>query len=165
MKKIFTIFLALTIHLSMVMCQTPVITMTTSNAVGSTITFDLATNPASTVQVDFGDGIFVTKNILTSRTTISGTLVGTQTVKVCGAGITLIDCNEQNLTALDVTKNITLATLNCNLNQLSSLDVSKNIALTTLGCNNNKLTFATLPLKQASWTNYYYGSQAPYFFC
>lgn len=43
-----------------------------------------------------------------------------------------------------MSKNITLAYLECHDNQLTSLDVSKNTALTSLVCQSNKLSTATL---------------------
>jgi hypothetical protein len=140
MKKISIILLTILLSIGMVMCQTPVITMTTSNAVGSTITFDLSSNPASTIQVDFGNGTLVPKTIATSSTTISGTIVGSQTVKVYGSGITFLGCGNSKLTALDITKNTALSTLNCNDNLLMTLDVTQNTTLVLLNCNNNKLS-------------------------
>ncbi len=49
-------------------------------------------------------------------------------------------CNNNNLTRLDLTKNIALKSLLCDRNQLIDLDVSKNTALTNLSCTNNRLT-------------------------
>ena len=46
-----------------------------------------------------------------------------------------LDCNNNQLTSLDVTKNTALTTLSCGGNQLSSLDVTKNTALTSLSCS------------------------------
>ena len=49
-------------------------------------------------------------------------------------------CDANQLTALDVSKNTALTRLNCYENQLTALDVSKNTALTDLDCRNNQLT-------------------------
>ena len=49
-------------------------------------------------------------------------------------------CYENKLTSLDVSKNSALETLSCGDNQLTSLDVSKNISLIELYCEGNKLT-------------------------
>ena len=49
-------------------------------------------------------------------------------------------CSNNQLTALDVSKNTALATFWCSNNQLTALDVSKNTALEDLSCNNNQLT-------------------------
>ena len=51
-----------------------------------------------------------------------------------------LDCNNNQLTSLDVTKNTALTTLSCGGNQLSSLDVTKNTALTSLECYFIQLT-------------------------
>ena len=54
--------------------------------------------------------------------------------------LTYLDCRSNQLTALDVSKNTALTYLDCGNNQLTSLDVSKNTALTDLACRNNQLT-------------------------
>ena len=51
-----------------------------------------------------------------------------------------LECGENQLTALDVSKNIALEELDCITNQLTALDVSQNTALTSLGCSDNQLT-------------------------
>ncbi len=48
-------------------------------------------------------------------------------------------CSYNQLTTLDVTKNTKLEKLTCYYNQLTSLDVSKNTALTELTCSENKI--------------------------
>ena len=49
-------------------------------------------------------------------------------------------CDGNNLTALDVSKNVNLTYLNCSSNQLTTLDISKNVNLTNLYCGSNQLT-------------------------
>ena len=49
-------------------------------------------------------------------------------------------CDENQLTALDVSENTALEELYCMYNQLTTLDVSKNIALERLYCYHNQLT-------------------------
>ena len=51
-----------------------------------------------------------------------------------------LDCSDNQLTELDVSKNTALKILNCNNNQLTTLDVSKNTALEDLFCHDNLLT-------------------------
>ena len=51
-----------------------------------------------------------------------------------------LDCKNNNLTRLDVSKNAKLTKLYCEFNQLTSLDLSKNTALTELNCQVNQLT-------------------------
>ena len=60
-------------------------------------------------------------------------------ITIYGA-ITDFTCSENQITALDVSKNVELTTLDCHSNQLTSLDVSNNIALTELNCYSNQLT-------------------------
>ena len=54
--------------------------------------------------------------------------------------LTILDCNNNQLTSLDVSKNTKLMEVWCYYNQLSSLDVTKNTVLTVLGCFCNQLT-------------------------
>lgn len=51
-----------------------------------------------------------------------------------------LDCKNNNLTCLDVSKNTKLTKLYCEFNQLTGLDLSKNTALTKLDCALNPLT-------------------------
>jgi Leucine-rich repeat (LRR) protein len=54
--------------------------------------------------------------------------------------VTMLHCDENQLTLLDASKNTALIELQCGFNQLASLDLSKNTALTRLWCNENHLT-------------------------
>jgi Leucine-rich repeat (LRR) protein len=54
--------------------------------------------------------------------------------------LTYLDCGDNQLTSLDVSKNTALKFLYCYINQLTSLDVSKNTALKDLYCYTNQLT-------------------------
>ena len=54
--------------------------------------------------------------------------------------LTELDCRANDLTTLDVSGCTALTTLNCGYNNLTTLDVSGCTALTSLNCNNNKLT-------------------------
>ena len=51
-----------------------------------------------------------------------------------------LKCWDNELTALDVSKNTKLTSLSCSKNKLTALDVSKNTELTRLYCGSNKLT-------------------------
>ncbi len=51
-----------------------------------------------------------------------------------------LDCSNNKLTALDVSKNTELKSLNCSKNQITEPDISNNKKLTLLHCENNKLT-------------------------
>ncbi|MCD4794969.1 MAG: T9SS type A sorting domain-containing protein [Bacteroidales bacterium] len=54
--------------------------------------------------------------------------------------LTQLDCYENQLTSLDVSQNTNLSVLVCHSNQMSDLDVSQNINLTFLWCFGNQLT-------------------------
>ena len=51
-----------------------------------------------------------------------------------------LDCDDNQLTELDVSQNPALKYLNCSHNRLTSLDVSENPALWNLNCDDNQLT-------------------------
>ena len=57
----------------------------------------------------------------------------------CLTALTSLNCNNNQLTSLDVSNNKALTSLDCGGNQLSELDVSNNIALTSLSCGENKI--------------------------
>ena len=54
--------------------------------------------------------------------------------------LTDLDCSENKIEELDLSKNTELVNLECWANQLTSLDTSKNIKLKKLCCDNNALT-------------------------
>ena len=54
--------------------------------------------------------------------------------------LTSLNCASNQLTTLDLSRNVALTSLDCGSNQISSLDVSNNVALKSLVCNSNKLT-------------------------
>ena len=54
--------------------------------------------------------------------------------------LTKLDCSNNKLTSLDISKNTNLTELNCGRNKLTSLNISKNTNLTVLNCGRNKLT-------------------------
>jgi len=56
------------------------------------------------------------------------------------SALEFLNCSENNLTNLNLSKNITLEVLYCDNNSLSDLDVSQNTALTILHCFDNNLT-------------------------
>lgn len=54
--------------------------------------------------------------------------------------LTFLNCSNNQLTELDVSNSPALEDLDCGQNQITKLDVSHNPALHTLVCNNNRLT-------------------------
>ncbi|CAC9975196.1 T9SS type A sorting domain-containing protein [Flavobacterium panici] len=92
---------------------------------------------------DFGtpDGKVPTSKISGVTTlNISGSSITNLTGIQDFAALQQLDCSNNQLTALDFSKNIALTNLSCNSNKLTTLDVSKNVALTYLYCYSNKLT-------------------------
>ncbi|KAK3582276.1 hypothetical protein CHS0354_023815 [Potamilus streckersoni] len=66
--------------------------------------------------------------------------------------LTTLSCYSNELTSLDVSKNVALTTLRCDDNQLTSLDVRNNVALKSLRCNNNELTSLDVSKSEALTT-------------
>ncbi|PZX17834.1 putative secreted protein (Por secretion system target) [Breznakibacter xylanolyticus] len=144
MKQTLLLLLAVICLYAKAADPVPAITMTTTKAVGQSITFYLAAQSANTpVQVDFGDGNKVNKTIIAyvdqASSTITGTLIGSQTIKIYGSGIVFLYCGGIQLTALDVTSCNTLITLGCGSNKLTLLDVTPCPLLKYLSCDNNQL--------------------------
>lgn len=65
-----------------------------------------------------------------------------------------LECNSNQLSSLDVSKNTALKVLNCDGNQLKDLDVSKNTSLITLSCRNNQITSLDIS-KNTELENFY----------
>jgi len=91
--------------------------------------------------------------------TISITGKGITSINCNGLGLTSlilnvplmwVECNNNQLTSLDVSKSGLLTLLDCSRNQLTSLDVSQNIYLGILNCSNNQLTTEALDALFAS---------------
>ncbi len=66
--------------------------------------------------------------------------------------LTELDCDDNNLTVLDVSQNTALTKLSCSENNISNLDVSQNTALEILWCSDNNLTVLDLS-QQTALTN------------
>jgi len=146
MKTLLKILIACFISIKIVNGQTQVITMTTSLPVGSSITFSLLENKdIAIINVDFGDGNLISKwmDFSSGRAEVTGTLVGSQTVKVYSAFVDKIYefiCEYQQLTSIDISNAKDLKLLICGYNNLTDLNVTNNPKLTTLWCNNNELS-------------------------
>jgi hypothetical protein len=140
MKNKLSLLLFLLLCISSAIGQTPTITMTTSKPVGSTISFQLFLLKDSVpIQIDFGDGNLVDTIIISGGGLIAGKLIGSQTIKLYGTlESNFFYCDNNQLTALDISKDTALIQLNCNFNQLKNLDISNNKALTSLKCSDNQ---------------------------
>ena len=109
-----------------------VITMTTSKRVGETILLKVVANGNVSIEGALENGE-MSEDGFKFYTTKS------QTITIRG-DVTELDCNENQLTSLDLSQNTALTKLDCSWNLLTSLDVSKSAALEILYCNDNKLT-------------------------
>jgi len=98
------------------------------------------------VVVDWGDGTPSDKSTLSSTTKYwityahcySGSSI--HIITIIGETIKHLQCPENQLTGLDVSKNPTLEELNCSNNKLANLDISNNPELWRLSCSYNQLT-------------------------
>ena len=130
-----------------------VITMTTSKAVGETISLAIEANGNVTIDgaLEAGEANacgFKPFRLKSQTITIRGNV----TLLVCAdnqltslnvsgcSTLTRLDCSYNQLTSLNVSGCTALELLYCNDNKLTNLDMSRNTALKTLGCNDNKLT-------------------------
>jgi Leucine-rich repeat (LRR) protein len=73
--------------------------------------------------------------------------------------LTRLECHNNGLTALDVSKNTALMRLKCYNNQLTALDVSWNTALIRLWCSENQLTDLDVSRNTALIVLYCYENQ------
>ena len=94
------------------------------------------------LQQSYGQDGVLTEEEISGVTSIHVSLKNISSLKGIEhfTALTYLDCYENQLTALDVSKNTALTWLSCNSNQLTALDVSKNTALTHLECSYNRLT-------------------------
>ncbi|MBQ8692939.1 MAG: hypothetical protein IJ520_07320 [Synergistaceae bacterium] len=106
---------------------------------------------SASVDVD-GDGVLSGDELLIVSMEIIESGVESLTGIEYFTGLEELYCYSNNLTALDVSKNVNLYTLECDNNKLTKLDLSKNINLMELECELNALV--TLDL--ASNENLYY---------
>ena len=87
-----------------------------------------------------GDGQISEKEAMLVETLlIGGDIRNLEEIKYFTA-LTYLDCSDNQLTSLDLSKNTALTYLSCSDNQLTSLDLSNNTALTYLWCGGNQLT-------------------------
>lgn len=73
--------------------------------------------------------------------------------------LTSLNCSGNQLTTLDVSKNIALTDLECNNVKLTTLDVSTNTSLITLRCYNNQLTTLDLTKNKVLSVLSFYSNQ------
>ena len=95
---------------------------------------------ASRLRINEGDEITAERIAATTTLNVSSKKIADLTGIEHFTALTSLYCNSNQLTSLDVSKNIKLTGLMCEGNQLTSLNVSNNTALTGLGCADNQLT-------------------------
>ena len=83
--------------------------------------------------------LFATGNVTVTRLNCENNLLTGLDITKCTA-LTNLDCGKNQLTVLDVTNCTALTELFCDNNQLTSLDMTKCTQLTVLGCQSNRLT-------------------------
>lgn len=163
MKKIFTLMTAVMMAIS-ASAQTDLsraITMQTAKLTGETVTLKLTASGTRSVWVDWGDGKTVQLTGVSgnsgSPSTHTGTLPvdnATINVYVDGCALTVLDCQKNKLTSLDVTGTSTLNYLTCNHNSLTELDVSTQGRLLILVCNNNQIASLDVSNNAELWRLY-----------
>ena len=67
--------------------------------------------------------------------------------------LTMLKCNDNDLSELDISHNTALKNLYCGYNQLSKLDVSKNTALTYIHCGNNHIPSMDISMLSSNTVN------------
>jgi Leucine-rich repeat (LRR) protein len=117
-------------------CQS-VMTMTTQKE-----RVEIALSGSDTVTIDWGDDRKSYDYTLSNFTTIfrndySDTSV--HIITIIGDNVKYINCSEQQIINLDVSKNIALEVLSCYNNQLTNLYISQNTILKELYCFSNQL--------------------------
>ncbi len=129
--------------------ELPTITMTTSKAIGESITLrvDAAKEDWPNVWIDLNNnGLKESgEEVVTFSSEVADTYtLGSQTVTIHGK-VTFLYCSVNQLISLDVSNNTELTSLSCHNNHLTSLDVSNSTELGELWCNNNQLVSLDVP--------------------
>jgi len=153
MRKIFFILTTVILVLTTACCdkeEDNVTKMTMTTAKEGLVRIALA--GTGTAIINWGDGTpdeTVTLTDLTTRYNHTYTSANARTITITGDDVTYLHCGhhvldtwtivENQLTALDVSKNPMLTRLYCSYNKLKNLDLSKNPVLTELYCSNNEL--------------------------
>jgi len=104
---------------------------------------DLGVDENSDGQIQLSEAQIITSLKLSSKSISS--LSGIEAF----VNLTSLNCSDNQLTTLDVSKNTALTIFGCNKNQLTTIDVSKNTALTILNCRENKLSAIDIRMNTA----------------
>lgn len=128
--------------------STPVetIVMQTSMAKGAVFSFQIVADGTGEVYVDWGDGKLLKHEIsksIKNITELKNNLMsddGIVKVYVSNRYVTYLDCNNADLTRLEVDKAPMLTYLKCFGNKLSNIDLSKNLELILFRCMRNNFS-------------------------
>ena len=126
--------------------ERPYMILTTTNSVGGTIrlNIDAASDDRAVVWIDLNNnGIKDANEANITFGSFKNYTLGAQTVTIYG-NVTVLDCNTNSLTVLDLSKNTALKHLDCNTNSLTALDVTNNTALEKLYCYGNQIKEAEM---------------------
>ena len=117
-----------------------VITLTTSKPIGEKIT--LMVNPVGEISISWGDDVFETYTTSDQPfRVLEGTVKGeTITIKSADNRLTMLNCNGQQITSIDVSSSPNLRSLYCHNNLLEKIALSKASNLTDLDLSNNLFT-------------------------
>ena len=104
----------------------------------------LLMNGTGKITIDWGDGTPIETYTLGNIYTYSYASAIAHTITITSENVWGLDCSNNQLTGLDVSKNPSLTSLDCSNNQLTALDMSKNTALTWLSVSDNLFTSLAL---------------------
>jgi len=140
MKKT-VVFIFLSLLFLEISAQEPNIILKTLKLKGDTVKLELVSGSA--VKIDWGDGVaisqLVSKNIHIPSLHKNQINVNKAEIKIYGTNITLLKCNDNEISLLDVSKASTLKVLQCNSNKLITLNTDNNLTLVTFWCGNNPI--------------------------
>lgn len=121
-----------------------VVQLSTSKATGATLTLKF-NQLAKGISVDWGDGTVQNYAATTDDyLTVEGEVKGEQITISSPSHIKTVICENNGLTAIDVSGAVYLNSLFCQNNELTTLDLSQCPKLTDLNCANNNLTSLTV---------------------
>ena len=143
MKKVTFLFVAVSLLFSMnLLADEPNVIM--QREMGGELTLAIGLATAGNIQVDWGNGVLVTGAAGTTNTTanITGTVTGTNTIKLYGA-ITTLQVTNSGSTTLITSANVSNAPALVKFvlprNKLTALDLSHNPLVRTISIYNNLL--------------------------
>ncbi|MEG2239449.1 MAG: hypothetical protein RRX93_08555, partial [Bacteroidales bacterium] len=134
---------------------------TSTKSIGESMAFVLNVSEKDTIRMDWGNGT-IDKHPLSPSSTgsnISGKKQG-DTIRIYAYSATAGDFTNNDITYLDIRLWDKIESLNCNENLLPTIDLSKNTKLTYLDLRSNKFNISSLPSLRKG-TTYFYFPQKP----